>query len=147
VNADGDTVRRKAVPPSHGDQFTIKTFKPFRKEIWYEFNTQKVQYSKTQEIDLNKIRVVPDPYIVANAWETNQFGKKLMFNHLPSECKISIFTIAGDHIAEIDHNDNKGFEYWDMRTYNSQYIAYGLYIYIVAIPNGQKKVGKFLVIK
>jgi len=147
VNADGDTVRRKAVPPSHGDQFTIKTFKPFRKEIWYEFNTQKVQYSKTQEIDLNKIRVVPDPYIVANILETNQFGKKLMFNHLPNECKISIYTLAGDHIADIDHNNNKGFEYWDMRTLNSQYIAYGLYIYVVTIPNGQQKVGKFLVIK
>jgi len=147
VNADGDTVRRHAVPPSQGDQFTIKTFKPFRKDIWYEFNTQKVQYSKTQEIDLNKIRVVPDPYIVANILETNQFGKKLMFNHLPNECKISIYTLAGDHIADIDHNNNKGFEYWDMRTLNSQYIAYGLYIYVVTIPNGQQKVGKFLVIK
>ena len=70
-----------------------------------------------------------------------------MFNHLPNECKISIYTLAGDHIANIDHNNNKGFEYWDMRTLNSQYIAYGLYIYVVTIPNGQQKVGKFLVIK
>lgn len=147
VNANGDTVKRKAIPPSHGDQFTIKTYKPFRKEIRYEFNTQKVQYAKDQEIDLNKIRVVPDPYIVSNIWEKNQFGKKIMFNHLPNECKISIFTVAGDHIADVDHNDNRGFEFWDMRTYNEQYIAYGLYVYVVSIPNGQKKVGKFLVIK
>ena len=147
IDRYGDTIRHEAHPPSHGDQFTIKTYKPFRKDIWYEFNTQKVQYSKTQEIDLDKIRVVPDPYIVANILETNQFGKKLMFNHLPNECKISIYTLAGDHIANIDHNNNKGFEYWDMRTLNSQYIAYGLYIYVVTIPNGQQKVGKFLVIK
>lgn len=147
VNAYGDTVRKHAVPPSQGDQFTIRTYKPFRKDIRYEFNTKKVQYSKTQEIDLEKIRVVPDPYIVSNIFETNQFGKKLMFNHLPNECKISIYTLAGDHIADIDHNNNKGFEYWDMRTLNSQYIAYGLYVYVVTIPNGQQKVGKFLVIK
>jgi len=147
VNADGDTVRRQAIPPSQGDQFTIKTYKPFRKEIRYEFSTQRVKFSTTQNIDLDKIRVVPDPYIVANIWETNQFGKKLMFNHLPNKCKITIFTVAGDRVADIDHNDNNGYEFWDMRTYNDQYIAYGLYIYVVSIPDGQKKVGKFLVIK
>ena len=147
ITADGDQVYRPASPPSHGDQFTIRTYKPFRKEIRYEFNTQSLQYSSEQEIDLNKIRVVPDPYIISNIWETNQFGKKLMFNNLPNECKISIFTVNGDHIADIDHNDNKGFTFWDMRTYNDQYIAYGLYIYVVTVPDGKQKVGKFLVIK
>lgn len=147
INADGDPVYRPAVRPSHGDEFTIRTYKPFRKEISYEFNIQKEHFNTSQKIDLNEIRVVPNPYIVSNIWETNQFGKKLMFNHLPNECKISIFTVAGDFIAEIDHNDGKGFTFWDMRTYNDQYIAYGLYIYVVSIPNGQKKVGKFLVIK
>ena len=146
VNAYGDTVHINAVAPSHGDQFTILTYKPFRKEITYEFSTNKIEYT-ADEINLNQIRVVPDPYIVSNEWETSQFGKKLMFNHLPNECKIAIFTIAGDHITDIYHNDNRGFEFWDMRTYNDQYIAYGLYVYVVSVPNGQKKVGKFLVIK
>ncbi|MCW8810954.1 MAG: hypothetical protein OQK64_08375 [Ignavibacteriaceae bacterium] len=146
VNAYGDTMYINAVAPSQGDEFTILTYKPFRKEITYEFTTNKAEYT-AGEINLNEIRVVPDPYIVSNEWETSQFGKKLMFNHLPSECKISIFTVAGDHIDDIYHNDNRGFEFWDMRTYNDQYIAYGLYIYIVSVPNGQKKVGKFLVIK
>ncbi len=147
IDADGNAVFKPAIAPSHGDQFTIKTYKPFRKEIKYAFSTQKAKYLSEQEIDLNKIRVVPDPYIVSNIYETNQFGKKLMFNHLPSECKISIFNVAGDHIANIEHNNNKGYEFWDMRSYNDQYIAYGLYVYVVSIPNGQKKIGKFLVIK
>ncbi|MDP2035765.1 MAG: hypothetical protein Q8L04_00160, partial [Ignavibacteria bacterium] len=112
-----------------------------------EFSTKKVDYSNTQQIDLNKIRVVPDPYIISNIWETNQFGKKLMFNHLPNQCKISIFTMAGDHVADIDHSNNLGYEYWNMRSSNDQFIAYGLYIYVVSLPDGQKKVGKFLVIK
>lgn len=147
VNADGDTVTRTAVPPSHGDQFTITTYKPFRKEIRYAFSTQKLRYSAAQAADLEKIRVVPDPYIVANVWETNQFGKKLMFNHLPNQCTISIFTVAGDHVADVDHNGSTGYEFWNMRTYNDQYIAYGLYLYVVKTPDGQKKTGKFLVIK
>ena len=61
--------------------------------------------------------------------------------------KISIFTIAGDFIDDIYHNDNKGHEFWDMRTYNDQYIAYGLYVFVVKLPDGQQSVGKFLVIK
>ena len=146
VSASGDTVHINAITPSHGDQFTILTYKPFMKEITYEFSTRRIEYTSS-EINLNEIRVVPDPYIVSNEWETSQFGKKLMFNHLPNECKISIFTVAGDHIDDIYHNDNRGFEFWDMRTYNDQYIAYGLYVYIVSVPNGQKKIGKFLVIK
>ncbi|MDP1677787.1 MAG: hypothetical protein Q8L88_13095 [Bacteroidota bacterium] len=146
-NANGITVIKKAVVPSHGDQFTIVTYKPFRKEITYKFNTQKSSVATNQNIELNKIRVVPDPYVVANAFETNQFGKKLMFTNLPKECKISIFTVAGDHVADVNHNDVNGYEFWDMRTFNSQYIAYGLYVYVVSIPNGQKKVGRFLVIK
>ncbi len=106
----------------------------------------KTSYN-ADEIDLNLIRVVPDPYIVSNEWETSQFGKRLMFNHLPNECRITIFTVSGDLIVEIDHADNKGYEFWDMRTYNEQFIAYGLYVYVVSVPNGQKKIGKFLVIK
>ena len=147
VDAYGDTMHINAVAPSQGDEFTIRTYKPFRKEIYYEFSTNKANYSNTGDIDLNEIRVVPDPYIVSNEWETSQFGKKLMFNHLPSECKISIFTVAGDHIVDLYHDDGKGFMFWDMRTYNDQYIAYGLYVYVVSIPDGRKKVGKFLVIK
>jgi hypothetical protein len=147
IDAYGDTIYINPIPPSHGDQFTIKTYKPFREEIYYEFSTKKTEYSGTQQINLNEIRVVPDPYIVSNEWETSQFGKKLMFNHLPNECKITIYTVAGDLINELYHEDNKGFMFWDMRTYNDQYIAYGLYVYVVTVPNGQKKVGKFLVIK
>ncbi len=147
INAYGDTVHINAAAPSQGDQFTIRTYKPFRKEIYYSFRTSSAGYTNNDKIDLNKIRVVPDPYIVSNEWETNQFGKKLMFNHLPDRCRVSIFTIAGDHIVDLDHDDNRGFMFWDMRTYNNQYIAYGLYVYVVSLPDGQKKVGKFLVIK
>ncbi len=147
INAYGDTVHINASAPSQGDQFTIRTYKPFRKEIYYSFKTKSAGYTNNDKIDLNKIRVVPDPYIVSNEWETNQFGKKLMFNHLPDRCRISIFTVAGDHIVDLDHDDNLGFMFWDMRTYNDQYIAYGLYVYVVSLPDGQKKVGKFLVIK
>ena len=147
INANGDVVNQVAVPPSNGDQFTLKTYKPFREEIRYEFSTKETDYSNNNNIDLSKIRTVPDPYVVSNEFETSQFGKRLMFNNLPNECTISIYTVAGDFIDNIYHNDNRGFDFWDMRTYNDQYIAYGLYVFIVKLPDGQQSVGKFLVIK
>lgn len=147
IDANSNTIHQIAVAPSHGDQFTIKTHKPFRKEVRYEFSTKKVEYASKNSVDLKKIRAVPDPYIVSNEYETNQFGKRLMFNHLPNECTISIYTIAGDFVDEIYHNDNRGFDFWDLRTYNDQYIAYGLYVFVVKLPDGQQNVGKFLVIK
>ena len=55
--------------------------------------------------------------------------------------------MAGDHVADIDHSNNLGYEYWNMRSSNDQFIAYGLYVYVVSLPDGQKKVGKFLIIK
>jgi hypothetical protein len=147
ITADGDTVHQTAIAPHNGDQFTIRTYKPFRKTLAYNFSTKKESTAVKQNIDLAKIRVVPDPYVVASAYETDQYGKKLMFTNLPKECKISIFTVAGDHVADVYHDDATGYQFWDMRTYNGQYIAYGLYVYIVNIPSGQKKVGRFLVIK
>ncbi|HQF44101.1 MAG TPA: hypothetical protein PK073_14420, partial [Ignavibacteriaceae bacterium] len=147
INADGVTINQIAIAPSQGDQFTIRTFKPFRKEIRYEFSTKKAEYTDSKNVDLSKIRAVPDPYIVSNEYETSQFGKRLMFNHLPNECKISIYTVAGDFVNEFYHNDNRGFDFWDLRTYNDQYIAYGLYVFVVKLPDGTQHVGKFLVIK
>jgi hypothetical protein len=147
INADADPINIIAVPPSNGDQFTIKTYKPFRKEITYEFSTSKTSFTDNHKIDLNKIRTVPDPYIVSNEFESSQFGKRLMFNNLPNECKISIFTVAGDFVDEVNHNNSKGHEFWDMRTYNDQYISYGLYVFVVTLPDDQQHIGKFLVIK
>jgi len=147
INGYGETVERKAHPPRHGDEFSIRTYKPFRPEIRYEFSTRAMTFSSDKVIDLKKIRVVPDPYIVSNTWETSQFGKKLMFTNLPNECEIIIYTVAGDRVQTIQHQNNQGFEFWDMRTYNDQFIAFGLYVYVVVVPDGQKKVGRFLVIK
>ncbi len=147
IDANGNAINQIAVAPSQGDQFTILTHKPFRKEIRYEFSTKKASYTNTGNVDLKKIRAVPDPYIVSNEYETSQFGKRLMFNNLPNECKISIYTVAGDFIDELYHNDSRGFDFWDMRTYNDQYIAYGLYVFVVKLPDGQEHVGKFLIIK
>ncbi|MBT3251628.1 MAG: hypothetical protein HN367_07425 [Candidatus Marinimicrobia bacterium] len=147
INSDGETINQTAIAPSHGDQFTIKTFKPIREEIYYTFGTIAQSEKTISGNSLSDIRVVPDPYIVTNIWEKNEFGKKLQFNHLPSQCTIKIYTLVGDQVSTINHDSNTGYEFWNMRTKNDQFIAPGVYLYHVTTPNGDENMGRFLVIK
>ncbi|MFC1619480.1 hypothetical protein ACFL45_06000, partial [Candidatus Neomarinimicrobiota bacterium] len=96
---------------------------------------------------LRDVRVVPDPYIVTNLWETSEFGKKLQFTNLPSKCTIKIFTLVGEQVATIDHLPDRDYEFWDMRNHNDQFIAPGVYLYAITTPSGDKTLGRFLVIK
>jgi hypothetical protein len=139
-----------AAQPSQDDVFTIVTFKTFTPGITYSFNTTALQVLSADELDddpFADLRVVPDPYIVTNAWETGEFGKKLQFNHLPNKCTIKIFTLNGEPIATVNHDSPTGYEFWDMRTYNDQFIAPGVYLYHAFTTNGDKALGRFLVIK
>jgi len=147
-NKDGDLEVIEALAPSDGDEFTIRTYKPFREEIFYTFGTTAMlETSITDSNPLKNIRVVPDPYIVTNIWETSEFGKKLKFNNLPDQCTIRIYTLAGDFIEEIEHDAPTDYEFWNMRTKNDQYIAPGVYLFHAETPNGDEKIGRFLVIK
>jgi hypothetical protein len=136
-----------ATPPSPGDEYTLRTFKPFRQGITFQFQTAGSEQTAASSADLDAIKVVPNPYIVTAGWEVDRFNRRLQFNHLPDRCTIDIYTLAGDHVVTIHHEDDSGDEFWDLTNKNGQNIAYGLYIYVVETPNGKKRIGKFLVIK
>ncbi|MDO9575949.1 MAG: hypothetical protein Q7J55_05430 [bacterium] len=134
-----------AIPPSDGDEYTLTTFKPFSSRIKYRFNTKKTEI---EDVSLDGIKVVPNPYIVSAEWEKVWYEKKLQFTNLPEECDINIYTVSGDHIATISHDSKeKGYEFWNMRNESGIEVSYGLYVYVVETPNGQKHIGKFVVIK
>ena len=147
IDNDGNTINQTAVAPSHGDQFTITTYKPFREGIYYTFGTTASSEPNTSGNTLENIRVVPDPYVVTNVWEKTEFGKYLQFNHLPNQCTIDIYTLMGDFVAKVEHNSNSGYEFWDMRTKNDQFIAPGVYLFHASTPDGNENTGRFLVIK
>ena len=149
-NAEGELEIIDSKAPSDSDEFTILTYKPFKPGISYTFNTiaQKEKDRADSGNPLDNVRVVPDPYVVTNSWETNEFGKKLQFNHLPGKCTIKIYTLVGELIATIEHDSpSQAYEFWNMRTYNDQFIAPGVYLYYISTPDGDKALGRFLVIR
>ena len=141
------------IPVTEGFRLYVKDIDDgtgFSNTIHYEFTTTAQSYSTSSSLGenaLSELRVVPDPYIVSNSVETGEFGKRLKFNHLPDKCTIKIFTLTGDYIADIEHDAPTGYEFWNMRTKNDQYLAAGVYLYYATTPDGDIKKGRFLVIR
>ncbi|MCF7825384.1 MAG: hypothetical protein K9N29_01940 [Candidatus Marinimicrobia bacterium] len=101
---------------------------------------------------LDDVKVVPNPYRGTALWEA-QYEDRLKFAGLPPVAKITIFTLSGDMVIEIEHNNGTDYEFWDLVSRNNQSAVSGLYLYVVEAPDvsvvGQssstmvKKVDKF----
>ena len=101
---------------------------------------------------LDNVKVVPNPYRGTALWEA-QYEDRLKFAGLPPVAKITIFTLSGDMVIEIEHNNGTDYEFWDLVSRNNQSAVSGLYLYVVEAPDvdvvGQssskmvKKVDKF----
>ncbi len=119
--------------------------------------------------------VYPNPYYYGSSWEGQsnfqEESRKIMFANLPKRCVIRVFTVAGDFIDEINHDENyngsdirwfdtfgsenpdentfSGGEHgWDLLSLDSQIIARGIYMYSVRdLDTGEQTLGKFIIIK
>ena len=122
---------------------------------------------------MDNIYVVPNPYLGSSKFDGRRDydtkgdkSKRLWFVNIPEQCKIRIYTLAGDLVDEIDHNGaysedvinrNKasyygiaasGIHSWDLLSKHNQIIASGVYLFSVENKKtGKIKVGKFVVIK
>ena len=145
-------------PPVNGDIFHIEIDRPFSMADVYGFTTTASRID-TGLIDslnlLEKIAVVPNPYVVAASWEPrHQYSsgrgpRKIDFINLPNECTIKIFTLSGYLVTTLYHNDvyENGTESWNLLSKDNLEIAYGVYLYHVDAPGYGEHTGKFAVIK
>ncbi|MBP7461730.1 MAG: hypothetical protein KBA26_10615 [Candidatus Delongbacteria bacterium] len=139
-----------------GDVFTVIIHRPFVKDE-YAFGLKGPDTdTATVKNDLDKICMVPNPYVATNELESkneldsSQRGhRKVYFDHLPAICTIRIYTLAGEHLRTLEHNSglDDGKEYWDLMTKDNMLVAYGLYLFHVDAPGYGTMVGKFAVIR
>jgi hypothetical protein len=101
------------------------------------------------------VKVVPNPYIIWNEWQTQFVQRRLKFINLPNECTIRIFNLNGELVRTIMHietseggigNDLGGDEWWDILSENRQLVASGVYIYHIDSEVGEQ-VGKFVIVR
>ncbi len=113
---------------------------------------------------VGKVAVVPNPYRGDRAynsynppWEKPastrarwmEQDRRIQFINLPAQCEIKVYTLAGDLVATIPHNDpDKGYEDWNLTSYVGQAISSGIYLFVVKdVKLKNVQVGKFVVIK
>ena len=96
--------------------------------------------------DLEHIKVVPNPsYNFVDNFEDPHFPE-IYFTDLPSVCEISIYTITGEWVVTLDHNDaNSGIYEWDIKNENGEDIDSGIYRYEVISGLGTFTNGVFII--
>jgi hypothetical protein len=73
-------------------------------------------------------------------------NRNIYFQHLPTECTISIYNIAGDLVRKIHRNDpTSSITTWDVMTDNNLPVASGIYIWVVEADGFGQKIGKMAV--
>ncbi|MBV6511012.1 MAG: hypothetical protein FMNOHCHN_00491 [Ignavibacteriaceae bacterium] len=144
------------VLPAAGDKYQITTYKPFKNGDKFNFRTNAaVVDNNLAKNQLERIDVVPNPYVGAASWEkrnlnsTGRGERKIDFVKLPAECTIRIYTITGQLIKTLYKNSNigDGSISWNLVTDDGMDAAYGIYVYHVEAPNVGEHVGKFALIK
>lgn len=116
-----------------------------------------------------KVGVYPNPYRVGAAWDGGSARtRKLNFYNLPPRAEIRIYTLAGDIVAQLDHDAETyqgdirwyddfsapgrqmpgGEHSWDLLSESGLDLAGGLYLYTVKDRDtGEVQQGKFVLIK
>ncbi|MCK5127211.1 MAG: hypothetical protein KAR42_13235 [candidate division Zixibacteria bacterium] len=118
--------------------------------------------SETVENEALSVIVYPNPYRIdggyaAAGYENRDRTKaaertrKINFANLPKVCTIRIFSIDGDLIKEIEHDNPDGgpgsqHEAWDVISRNTQSVVTGLYLWQVESDMGEQ-IGKLVIIK
>ncbi len=145
------------IEPQNGDVFKIVTKKTYDREDVIEFSLEgNIINANASKDVLNNIYTVPDPYVAVNTLERRVINeeegrgdRRIDFVNLPQKCTISIYTVSGKLVRELDHyaTEKNKRRSWDLRTKDGLEIAYGMYFYVVDAPGIGTKTGKFAVIK
>jgi hypothetical protein len=97
---------------------------------------------------LESVHPVPDPYYATSGLEITPSLKVIKFVNLPPQAIVRIYSLSGVLVDVVELNDPGlgGEASWDVRNRNSQFVASGVYFYVVEAPSGAKKIGRFTVV-
>ncbi|MBN2092751.1 hypothetical protein JW964_24235 [candidate division KSB1 bacterium] len=124
-----------SVPPLESSIFANRTLTPF-------YTTLPASQSA-----LGNVKVVPNPFYRSSGFEIAGDTKLIQFVNLSQKCTIRIYTVRGDLVKTIQHdNPGSGVAFWNQISDFGQYIKSGMYFYLVTNPQGEEKTGKFAII-
>lgn len=114
-----------------------------------------VDYDNAKYSDdmMDEIRIVPNPYYITHQAQASPYDGKIYFTRLPKRATINIYTITGDLVRTIEHDEftspepNKATaEVWDLLTKNRQRVQSQTFVAVITTPDGAQTVQKFSVV-
>jgi len=138
---------------SGADEFEISPYKPLTVNDVFEITVPAVITDPNlAKNDVKSITVFPNPYYGYNSRETSRAGKYVTFSHLPDNCTIRIFDLAGVLVRNLPHSatssSNAQFENWDLRNNNNYPVASGVYVaYIENMSTNGNSLGTTKILK
>lgn len=150
------------------NQYVLDSIRPVEGETWIiRHNSEYLPASVCGSVRITatpavltetaatlNVKVVPNPYVIANEWQIRSIGRKVRFINLPNECTIRIFNLNGELVRTLRHretsaggvpNDLGGDEWWNVLNDFDQLVASGVYIFHVQSDVGEQ-VGKFVIV-
>lgn len=120
-----------------------------------------------------EIGVYPNPYRLEAAWDgSNARSRKMVFYNLPSRCTIRIYTLAGDPVALLQHDQSRSYNgsevqwyadyadyalqtrmaggehVWDLLSESKQAVQAGIYLFQVEDRDSDRSFsGRFVVLR
>lgn len=129
-------------PPAPGTIIRLRTNKPNSPADVFTFSTAGLEKSKNAEVAaarLEEINVFPNPYFAHNNAEGSFYTQFVTFNNLPEEnCTIRIFSLSGQLVITIIHNNGTPFERWYLQNHEEIPVSTGMYIIHIETEFGNK---------
>jgi hypothetical protein len=142
--------------PQAGDTLYLFLRKPFLSRDVYRFTVRGARADNdSAKRALNRIRVVPNPYVAAERWEplnpysSGRGPREIHFINLPQKCTIRIFDVNGTLVRKLEHDSvlENGTAIWDVLSKDGLEISYGVYVFHIEAPGIGQKSGTFAIIK
>tara|TARA_Y100000588_G_scaffold372044_1_gene444127 strand:- start:27 stop:2048 length:2022 start_codon:yes stop_codon:yes gene_type:complete len=149
-----DTGHNTAPPWDCGGCTGIKPLESGRVNV----NTNPVYPMADPSNNLDDVRVYPNPFIQDSGLLGSGESKRIEFVNIPGACTIRIYTLAGEILQTIEHDDGSGDSSWGSKTLGDyqvnkylQAVAPGIYIWHITnnveSNKGETKAGTFVIIK
>ncbi|MCX7880678.1 MAG: hypothetical protein N2517_08450 [Ignavibacteria bacterium] len=122
-------------------------------KVRFRISESKPENENYTDEMLEKFKVVPNPYYISHQGQKSPYDAKIYFTKLPPRCTIDIYTLAGDHVRTIEHNettssspDQHSIEVWDLLSKNNLRVTSQTFVAVLRTPNGAQAVQKFSVV-
>ena len=165
-------VVRSKYPPVAGDEWLVRTNlgtlpdsvgrlsplspRPIVTGVSYGIKVNPDE-DESADLDMSKIRVVPNPFIIQSPWDYSPQKKQIQFINLPNSCEIRVYTLTGNLVQVLKHDGASnaydrtwkgGTLDWDLMNRFNSPLASGWYIwYATDLDTGRTEKGKFAIIQ